>query len=87
MNRFIRIVPLFAALGAITFTATADAREPERLHLSGSHWDGSGTLQLVHPTSISRGAGYAGGIMSAAIDGARSAHALLEYGIGGGDRV
>ena len=30
---------------------------------------------------IGEGAGYAGGIMSAAIDGARSAHALLERGV------
>ena len=30
---------------------------------------------------IGEGAGYAGGIMSAAIDGARSAHALLERGL------
>ncbi|MHC4955489.1 MAG: NAD(P)/FAD-dependent oxidoreductase [Planctomycetota bacterium] len=30
---------------------------------------------------IGEGAGYAGGIMSAALDGARSAHALLETGI------
>ena len=33
---------------------------------------------------VGEGAGYAGGIMSAAIDGARSAHALLENGIGQG---
>ncbi len=33
---------------------------------------------------VGEGAGYAGGIMSAAIDGARSAHALLENGIGHG---
>jgi uncharacterized protein len=31
---------------------------------------------------VGEGAGYAGGIMSAAIDGARSAHALLEQGSG-----
>jgi len=30
---------------------------------------------------IGEGAGYAGGIMSAAIDGARSAHALLKRGL------
>jgi hypothetical protein len=33
---------------------------------------------------VGEGAGYAGGIMSAAIDGARSAHALMENGIGQG---
>jgi uncharacterized FAD-dependent dehydrogenase len=33
---------------------------------------------------VGEGAGHAGGIMSAAIDGARSAHALLELGLGQG---
>lgn len=54
---FTLLVPILALLLA----SPAGAREPERVHLSGSHWDGSGTLQLVHPTPIARGAGYAGG--------------------------
>jgi hypothetical protein len=31
---------------------------------------------------VGEGAGWAGGIMSAAIDGARAAQALLTYGVG-----
>jgi len=37
---------------------------------------------LANVWPVGEGAGYAGGIMSAAIDGARSAHVLLERGIG-----
>jgi uncharacterized FAD-dependent dehydrogenase len=38
---------------------------------------------LANVWPVGEGAGYAGGIMSAAIDGARSAHALLERGLVG----
>ena len=56
------------ALLAVLMAAPADAREPERLHLSGSHWDGSGALQLVHPTDLDRRSGYAGGWAGTASD-------------------
>ena len=64
MSRNLRHIAAVALLlGGLAPTALAPAaraHEPDRLTLSGSHWDGSGSLQLMHPSAIARKSGYVG---------------------------
>jgi len=79
LGRFDRQLPGFAGeTGVLVGIETRSSgpirlpRDPERLCAAG----------FANLFPCGEGAGYAGGIMSAAIDGARAARALLEHGIG-----
>ncbi len=78
LGRFERRIPGFAGGEALLVGVETRSsgslrmpRDPSRRHAAG--------LSNVWP--VGEGAGYAGGIMSAAIDGARAARELLEQGL------
>jgi uncharacterized FAD-dependent dehydrogenase len=78
LERFERQIPGFAGPEALlvgiesrSSSAIRMPREPESRRAEG--------FANLYP--VGEGAGYAGGIMSAAIDGARSAHGLLAGGV------
>jgi len=77
--RFDRQIPGFAGGEAILVGVETRSSGPVRLPRDPETGRARGFANL-HP--VGEGAGHAGGIMSAAIDGARAAQALLQAGIG-----
>lgn len=78
LSRFERSIPGFAGPEGLLVGVESRSSGPVRL-LRDSATRRSEAQPNVFP--IGEGAGYAGGIMSAAIDGARSAQALLQVGL------
>lgn len=80
LRRFDRQLPGFAGPEAILVGVETRSSGPVRLPRDADTFRGRGFANLF---PCGEGAGYAGGIMSAAIDGARTAQALLLCGLGG----
>lgn len=76
--RFDRSIPGFAGEQGILVGVETRSACPVRIPRNAATRRAEGFANLY---PVGEGAGYAGGIMSAAIDGARSALALLEHGI------
>jgi hypothetical protein len=77
LTRFDRQLQGFSGAEGLLVGVESRSSGPLRLPRDAETRRASGFANLY---AIGEGAGYAGGIMSAAIDGARSAHALLRYG-------
>ncbi len=77
--RFDRSVPGFAGVEALLVGIESRSSGPVRLPRDSDSRRATGFENLF---PVGEGAGHAGGIMSAAIDGARSAQALLRIGVG-----
>jgi len=80
LGRFDRAIPGFAGPEAMLVGVETRSSGPVRLPRDPERLRARGFANLF---PCGEGAGYAGGIMSAAIDGARAAQALLEHGIEG----
>jgi len=80
LGRFERAIPGFAGPEAILVGVETRSSGPVRLPRDPLRLRARGFANLF---PCGEGAGYAGGIMSAAIDGARAAQSLLEHGIEG----
>lgn len=78
LHRFDRQIPGFAGPEALLVGIESRSSGPIRLPRDSTTRRATGFVNLL---PVGEGAGYAGGIMSAAIDGARSAQALLEVGL------
>jgi hypothetical protein len=76
--RFDRSIPGYAGPDALLVGIESRSSSPIRIPRDDATRLAAGFCNLY---PIGEGAGYAGGIMSAAIDGARSAHVLLQTGI------
>jgi uncharacterized FAD-dependent dehydrogenase len=79
LERFERQIPGFAGSEALLVGIESRSSGPVRLPRDAHSRRAVGFANLY---PVGEGAGYAGGIMSAAIDGARSAQALLVHGVG-----
>ena len=79
LGRFERAIPGFAGPDGLFVGVESRSSGPVRMTRDATTRRALGFANLY---PVGEGAGYAGGIMSAAIDGARSALALLEHGIG-----
>jgi uncharacterized FAD-dependent dehydrogenase len=77
--RFDREIPGFASQAGLLVGVETRSSGPVRLPRDETSRRARGFANLF---PVGEGSGHAGGIMSAAIDGARSAQALLEQGIG-----
>lgn len=77
---FEREIPGFAGAEGILVGVETRSSGPVRMPRHAEHFTAEGFANLY---PCGEGAGYAGGIMSAAIDGARAAQALLRLGIPG----
>ena len=75
--RFDRQLPGFAGPEGLLVGVESRSSSPVRLPRDPDSRRARGFANLY---PVGEGAGYAGGITSAAIDGARSAQALLRYG-------
>jgi uncharacterized FAD-dependent dehydrogenase len=80
LARFDRAIPGFASEAGLLVGVESRSSGPLRLPRDPETRRARGFANLF---PVGEGAGYAGGIMSAAIDGARSAQALLSMGIQG----
>jgi hypothetical protein len=78
LARFDREIPGFAGPEGILVGLESRSSGPVRIPRDRERLTALGFANL-HP--VGEGAGYAGGIMSAAIDGARAAQALLAHGV------
>ncbi len=78
LTRFERQIPGFAGPEALLVGIESRSSSPIRLPRDPERFRARGFANLF---PCGEGAGYAGGIMSAAIDGARAAQALLRLGI------
>jgi uncharacterized protein len=78
LERFDRQIPGFAGPQAVLVGVETRSSGPVRLPRDPQHLRAEGFANLY---PVGEGAGYAGGIMSAAIDGARAAQALLTSGL------
>lgn len=83
LQRFDRSIPGFAGPEAVLVGVESRSSGPIRLPRDADSRLAAGFANLL---PVGEGAGYAGGIMSAAIDGARSAQALLVRGVAGAGR-
>jgi uncharacterized FAD-dependent dehydrogenase len=79
LARFDRSVPGFAGEGGLLVGLESRSACPVRIPRDAATRRARGFTNLV---PAGEGAGYAGGIMSAALDGVRCALALLEHGVG-----
>jgi hypothetical protein len=77
LERFDRQIPGFAGPDGLLVGLESRASSPLRLRRDDATRRAAGFANLF---PVGEGAGYAGGIMSSAIDGARSAQALLSLG-------
>ncbi len=82
LEHFERQIPGYAGPDALLVGIESRSSGSIRMPRDETHRRAQG-FENLYP--VGEGAGYAGGIMSAAIDGARSAQALLEFGIGSRD--
>ena len=80
IDRFDRAIPGFAGSEALLVGVESRSSGPLRLLRDARTRRAKGFANCF---PVGEGAGHAGGIASAAIDGVRSAHALLEHGLGG----
>jgi uncharacterized FAD-dependent dehydrogenase len=80
LTRFDREIPGFASRSGLLVGVETRSSGPVRLPREETSRRARGFANLF---PAGEGSGHAGGIMSAAIDGARSAQALLELGIDG----
>jgi uncharacterized FAD-dependent dehydrogenase len=80
LGRFDRQLPGFAGPEAILVGVETRSSGPVRLPRDAENLRARGFANLY---PCGEGAGWAGGIMSAAIDGARAAQALLRVGLHG----
>jgi uncharacterized FAD-dependent dehydrogenase len=78
LERFDRSLPGFAGDAGLLVGLESRSSGPVRVPRDPETWRASGFANLL---PLGEGAGYAGGIMSAALDGARGALALLERGL------
>jgi hypothetical protein len=78
LGRFDRQIPGYAGPEALLVGIESRSASPLRMPRGGEDRLAAGFSNLY---PVGEGAGYAGGIMSAAIDGARSAQRLLEVGV------
>jgi uncharacterized FAD-dependent dehydrogenase len=78
--RFDHSIPGFAGPEAVMVGVETRSSGPVRLPRDRETFRAAGFANVF---PCGEGAGWAGGIMSAAIDGARAAQALLRFGIGG----
>jgi hypothetical protein len=78
LTRFDREIPGFASQAGLLVGVETRSSGPLRLPRDDESRRARGFANLF---PVGEGSGYAGGIMSAAIDGARSAQALLEQGL------
>ena len=81
LARFDREIPGFASEAGLLVGVETRSSGPVRLPRDEKSRRARGFANLF---PVGEGSGHAGGIMSAAIDGARSAQALLEHGLAGG---
>jgi uncharacterized FAD-dependent dehydrogenase len=79
LARFDRLIPGFAGPEALLVGLESRSSGPLRLPRDECTRRARGFANLY---PVGEGAGYAGGIMSAALDGARAAQALLQHGLG-----
>jgi uncharacterized FAD-dependent dehydrogenase len=79
LRRFESQIPGFAGPEALLVGIESRSSGPVRLPRDSETRRSVGFTNLL---PVGEGAGYAGGIMSAALDGARSAQALLVHGVG-----
>jgi len=79
LGRFERTIPGFSGPEGLLVGLESRSSGPVRMPRDPTSRRAQGFANLY---PVGEGAGYAGGIMSAALDGARSALALLEHGIG-----
>ncbi len=79
LARFDRMIPGFAGPEALLVGLESRSSGPVRLPRDERTRRARGFANLY---PVGEGAGYAGGIMSAALDGARAAQALLQHGLG-----
>ena len=80
LSRFDREIPGFASEAGLLVGVETRSSGPVRLPRDEQSRRARGFANLF---PVGEGSGHAGGIMSAAVDGARSAQALLEQGIAG----
>jgi uncharacterized FAD-dependent dehydrogenase len=78
LQRFDRLIPGFAGPDGILVGIESRSSGPVRMPRDRESRRANGFSNLF---PVGEGAGYSGGIMSSALDGARSAMALLRYGI------
>ncbi|RIK97102.1 MAG: hypothetical protein DCC71_21945, partial [Proteobacteria bacterium] len=78
LQRFDREIPGFAGPDGILVGLESRSSGPVRIPRDRERFVAAGFANLL---PVGEGAGYAGGIMSAAIDGARAAQALLVHGV------
>ena len=78
LARFEREIPGFASEAGLLVGVETRSSGPLRLPRDEASRRARGFANLF---PVGEGSGHAGGIMSAAIDGARSAQALLEHGL------
>ena len=78
LARFDREIPGFAGPEGILVGLESRSSGPVRIPRDRERFTADGFANLY---PVGEGAGYAGGIMSAAIDGARAAQALLANGV------
>lgn len=78
LARFERSIPGFAGPEGILVGLESRSSGPVRMPRDAATRRARGFANLL---PVGEGAGYAGGIMSAALDGARTALALLEHGV------
>jgi uncharacterized FAD-dependent dehydrogenase len=78
LNRFDRMIPGFAGPDGLLVGIESRSSGPVRMPRDHQSRRANGFSNLF---PVGEGAGYSGGIMSSALDGARSALALLKYGI------
>ena len=79
LTRFEREIPGFAGPDGVLVGLESRSSGPVRIPRDRERLTAHGFANLF---PVGEGAGYAGGIMSAAIDGARAAQALLVQGVG-----
>ncbi len=84
LSRFDRSIPGFAGEEGLLVGVESRSSGPVRMPRDPLTRRASGFLNLY---PVGEGAGYAGGIMSAALDGARTALAVAEQGVGAADRA
>jgi uncharacterized FAD-dependent dehydrogenase len=78
LGRFAHTLPGFAGPDGLLVGVESRSSGPVRMPRDTDTFRARGFRNLL---PVGEGAGYAGGIMSAAIDGARAAQALLEHGV------
>jgi len=78
VERFDRVIPGFASDAGLFVGLESRSSSPVRMKRDG---DTRRALGFANLYPLGEGAGYAGGIMSAALDGAHGALALLEHGL------